>query len=74
MTASVAVVRSWKVGRYTCTLSVPAGKALCASVEWEPSMPKTLNAAELAAYTAGRNRAVAQIAAELGVPSVIVEL
>lgn len=74
MSASAVVVRSWPVGHYTCTLSVPANVKGVAAIEWSPTTPRALNEAELAAYTAGRNLAVAQIADELGVAALVVEL
>jgi hypothetical protein len=76
MSAVRALTRKWTVGRYTCTLSAPAGASGTATavIEWTPSVPKRLTAAEWAEYRAGRNAAAASLAAELGGAAVVVEL
>ena len=70
MSAEAAlVVKTWKVGKRTCTLTVPrfnAGGVLHAVVEWSPDEPSRLSTEEVAQYRAGRNHALAGIAAELG--------
>ncbi len=77
MSAELAVTRSWPVGRYTATLSTPrpkAGACLAAAVEWAPSTPDRLSASELAAYLAGRNVALRDLARELGITVAVVDL
>lgn len=63
--------RTWKVGRYRATLTVPAVEngVLQASVEWEPHTPRNLTPEELEAYRLGRDRAFR----ELGLSALIVE-
>lgn len=55
-----AMVRTWSVGGYTCTLTVPRGEpgsAQSASMEWSPSLPSRLTTDELAEYRRGRDAA-----------------
>lgn len=78
MTAEVAILtRSWPVGDRTCTLTVPRAKPseiMHAVAEWSPTEPSRLTAAEWAQYRAGRNHALAGIAAELGITVAVLEL
>ncbi|MBT9491491.1 MAG: hypothetical protein IV107_03915 [Paucibacter sp.] len=72
MTAfAAALTRTWKIGRYTATLTVPPldGCIVHAVIEWEPHVPNDLTADELQSYRAGCNAAFA----ELGLLSAIVE-
>lgn len=72
-----ALTRSWPVGRRTCTLTVQRptkGRPACAVVEWSPDAPSSLSAAEWTAYRAGRNRAAAELAAQLGGAAAVIEL
>jgi hypothetical protein len=74
---SAALVRQFKVGPYSITLSVPKvapGGAASACVEWEPHMPKRLSVMELAQYRAGRDAAIAEIANELGGTVAVMEV
>jgi hypothetical protein len=71
MSAEPAIlVRRWRVGRRTCTLSVPQpqpGQTLHVVVEWDPDMPVgRLNASERRQYRAGRDAAVAELARLIG--------
>ncbi len=70
MSAEPAVfVRSWRVGRWTCTLTVPQatrGVVRSAVTEWAPSFPTELSPEERAQYRAGRNAALAELAQHLG--------
>jgi uncharacterized protein (UPF0254 family) len=68
--------RSWKVGAYVCTLFVPPMRAgvMHAIIEWDPRQPDSLNREEIAAYRRGRNRALAELSAELGIRSAVVEV
>jgi hypothetical protein len=74
---AAALVRTWTVGAYTATLTVPkpkAGQIAHCSIEWSPSIPEKLDAAARAEYVAGRNQAMADWARELGIRVAIVEL
>ena len=67
-----AFVRTWKVGTYTVTLTVRSipkpGGAITAYSEWAPSMPRSMSEIEVQQYIAGRDRAVKDLAALLGIP------
>lgn len=57
MSAEAAFTRTWKVGRWTVTLSVPplvAGSVRHAVAEWEPGLPdRALTALEQRQYDEG---------------------
>ncbi len=70
------LVRTFRVGRYTCTLSVAnpgAGTPAAASVEWTPHLPIRLSNAEVAQYRKGRDKAASEIAALLGGSALVIE-
>lgn len=70
MSATAGVSRTFKVGRYTVDLTIQRptpGKATMASVEWAPCLPNPLSGSELRQYRAGRDRAFAEIADEMGI-------
>lgn len=72
-----SISRSWSVGRYTCTLTVPkAGpnKVASAVIEWSPGFPDSLTSAQRAAYRHGRDAAIAEVAATLGVNTAVIDL
>ncbi len=77
MTATAAITRSWSVGQRTVTLTVPAviprGGALNVLMEWD-DLPDHLTDAEMAEYRAGRDRAIREIAEQLGVRAAVWEL
>jgi len=77
MSASTPLlVRSFRVGRFTCTFSAArstTGAPACAVVEWTPHLPDRLSQAELAQYRLGRDTAAAEIAAALGGAALVVE-
>lgn len=61
MSAEAAFTRSWRVGRYTATLSAPRpkpGQLLAAVIEWEPRQPDRLSTDEQAQYRRGRDDAL----------------
>jgi len=66
MNATAAILtRTWSVGARTCTLTVPRpkrGKPVHACIEWSPSVPLSLSAAEWAQYRAGRDAAMVDLA------------
>lgn len=74
---SKPLVSRFKVGRYTCTLTLPMhykrGDVGGVGCEWEPRVPKRLTDAELHQYCAARDRAFAEWSALTGVPVLVVE-
>lgn len=73
---SAAAVRSWPVGRFTCTMTVPRPDphgVVHAVAEWTPTEPTRLTTEEWRQYRAGRNRALAEISAELGLSIAVLE-
>jgi hypothetical protein len=78
MTASAPLFsKSWTVGHRTCRLDVPKaapGQATTVLMDWTPDVPTRLSRAELQQYREGRNAAIAQAAAELGVAIALVEI
>lgn len=75
---AAALTRTWAVGkRYRCTLTVPRvvpGQQACASIEWDPAIPTRLSRAELNQYKAGRDAAIADLAAQLHITVAVVDL
>ena len=64
MSASApALVKTWSVGRYTVTLTVPqsAEGLFFGHVEWFPHLPNDLTATEMEAYSRGRDAALAEL-------------
>lgn len=58
-----AVRRTFRVGRFTCELTVPIlspGVVAMGTVEWSPSVPERLSDAEQAVYTTELQRALAE--------------
>lgn len=71
-----AIVRTWAVGAYRCTLTARrprAGEVHSAALEWSPRAPTRLTCAERLEYRAGRDAAVADLARELGVTVAVVD-
>ncbi len=77
MADAACLVRSWRVGRWTATLTVPAinpGLRSCALIEWSPAMPgRPLTPSELAQYRAGRDAALADVARAKGLSTALLE-
>lgn len=70
------LIRTFKVGRYECTLTFPPakrGSVSAMSAEWSPEHPGRLTPAELEQYRAGRNKALAELAAIVGGNVAVVE-
>ena len=68
---------SWRVGPYTCTLTVPRlekGRMLSAVIEWEPCVPPRLSGSELREYRRGRDRVLVALARDLGGTAALVEV
>lgn len=78
MTAEAPLLsRSWKVGRYIATLTVPKfkpGAQMLATIEWLPTAPDRLTAGELRDYVAGRNEVLAEAARELRLAVAVIDL
>lgn len=58
-----AVRRIFKVGRFTCELTIPvldAGVVAMGTVEWSPRVPESLSPDEQATYEAELARALAE--------------
>ncbi|NUZ07652.1 hypothetical protein [Piscinibacter koreensis] len=76
MSAEPAITRTWSVGRYTAHLSVARpkpGAVMCAVIEWTPGVPRDFTDRDYQKYRDGRDRALSQIAAELGINVAVVE-
>lgn len=71
MSAEAALcTRSWSVGHRTVTMTLQRpkrGVAINACMEWSPSIPGHLSVAEWAQYRSGRDVALVQMSAALGV-------
>ncbi len=74
---SAAGMRSFRVGRFIATLTMPrpvGGGVAAASIEWTPHLPKRLTPAELEQYRCGRDAALRDLCAELGISALVLEL
>jgi hypothetical protein len=74
---SAALVRTWRVGPFTATLTMPRpmrGRARAAVIEWEPCAPTELSAEEVKQYRVGRDAALADLAVRLGIRIGVAEL
>lgn len=71
MAAEAAHVHTWRVGRWTVTLSMPPiapGVIHNAVCEWDPAMPsRPLTASEQQQYQQGLQQAIRAIAAKAAV-------
>ncbi len=77
MAESAALVRQWRVGAFTATLTMARpmrGKAGAAVIEWHPHVPTDLDDDQLKQYRAGRDAALADLASRLGVRIGVAEL
>ena len=77
MSAEVAFIRSWRVGRFRVELSCPKLKPSQVSsvrMEWLPHVPQRLTETDLVEYRAGRDAAVRDMASELGVTVGVLDL
>ena len=71
-----ALVRSFRVGPYRCTITLPQferGAVKCFVVEWSPSVPRRLSAKQMRQYQQGRDSAMAELAAMIGGNVLVVE-
>ncbi|MFG6428410.1 hypothetical protein [Roseateles sp. LYH14W] len=71
--SAAALVRSWRVGNRTATLTVsqpsPDGQR-AAVIEWAPTQPQKLTKAQFKQYRRGRDAALLS----LGIPVLVVEV
>lgn len=77
MPAEAALVRTWRAGAYTCTLTMRRprpGETGAAVIEWEPHQPRRLTDAEMRQYRAGRDLALAALAETLGITVALLEV
>ena len=78
MSATAAIaVRTWKAGRYTCTLTMQRpmpGSLAIACMEWAPEMPTRMTDDEMLEYRQGRNQALAAISAALGINAAVIKV
>ena len=75
-TDAAFAVRTWRVGAYTVemTLQRPEpGAVVNACYAWSPREPARLTMHEWAEYRAGRDHALAGIAAELGINMAVLD-
>jgi hypothetical protein len=69
--------RSFRVGRYTATVSLPPvmpNEARVAVIDWQPSLPQRLTPVELEQYRRGRDAALRDLSTELGLNVLVLEL
>ncbi len=74
---AAAITRTWQVGRRKVTATVPqvrTGQVLHAAIEWCPDMPRKLSRREWGQYRAGRDAAIAELFAELGIRGAVLEV
>lgn len=77
MAEAAALVRTFRVGKRTCTITMQRpvrGAVSHMVVEWSPAVPRRLSKRELRQYRAGRDALVAEAAAALGGPALVVEV
>lgn len=70
--SAAALTKTWQVGRYTATLTVPplGGGVLHATVDWAPHTPNALTPEEVQAYRSG----LASAFQALGLSALIVQI
>ena len=74
---AAALVRTWRVGRRTVTMTAPQiriGQVGMATIEWAPDMPRRLSRRELKQYRTGRDAAFAELCADLGIRGALGEI
>lgn len=72
-----ALVRSFRVGRRTVTLTLckpVAGMVLHSIAEWSPDRPRGLSPRELRQYREGRNAVLGEFAQLVGMRTLLVEV
>lgn len=78
MSAEAAVLtRTWRVGQRTATLTAPrprAGQTMHVTIEWDPAPPRKMSAGEWRQYREGRDAALRELSAELGLSFGVIDL
>jgi hypothetical protein len=78
MSAEAALgTRSWKVGHRTIVLTLQRpkrGAVVHAVAEWTPTAPTGLSSDEWIQYRTGRDKALAELSAELGINAAVLEV
>ena len=77
MAEQAALVRSWRVGKRTVTATVPqvrSGQVLHAAFEWTPDQPRRMSRREWKQYRKGRDKAFAELFAEIGIRGAVLEV
>ncbi len=77
MAEQVALVRSWRVGKRTVTCTMPQmrnGDVVSAAMEWSPTVPRRLSRREWKQYRTGRDKAFAELFAEIGIRGAVLEI
>lgn len=73
---AAAFVRTFRVGEREVTITLPrpgAGRVVHLTVEWSPSLPTKLSPAEFDQYRAGRDSALAELSAAMGISTMVIE-
>ena len=74
---AVALVRSFPVGRRTCTMTIQKpkiGAVVNMVVEWSPDNPRRFSPNEWRQYRKGRNAAVADLSKLTGLKAAVIEI
>ncbi len=74
---AAALVRTWRVGKRRVTVTMPqirTGQVLHPAIEWSPNLPRRLSRREWKQYRAGRDKAFAELFAELGIRGLLCEI
>jgi hypothetical protein len=74
---AASLTRSWRVGSRQVTMTIPRAKPgamRAAAIEWWPDAPPRLTGSEWHEYRSGRDAAMAELAAELGINIAVLEL
>ena len=78
MAEAASLVRSFRVGKRTCTMTIQAprpGGSCNAAAEWSPSLPnRPFTKQELRQYRTGRDAIMAELAAQLGGSGLVIEI
>ena len=76
---SYAFLKTWAVGAYRVTLTVPKpkpGQVMSAVVEWKPQppAPASLSIEDINEYRRGRNAALRTLSQQLGIRVAVVDI
>jgi hypothetical protein len=76
MAESACIVRSFRVGKRTCTMTIQApqrGRYANITAEWEPTIPNGFTKKELRQYRTGRDAIAVELAMQMGGAALVVE-